>query len=101
MVQKILWILWFVSTVASLTLFMESLIRLKIAFREHKTKNIFVFSVLLVLSGCAFIFLSYKESNSIFSGIPALLVITIFELLGIYNKRRTSDIPKDETYKGD
>jgi hypothetical protein len=100
MAQKVLWILWFVSTVASLTLFMESLIRLKIAFREHKTKNIFVFSVLLVLSGCAFIFL-IKKVIQFFSGIPALLVITIFEPLGIYDKRRTSDIPKDETYKGD
>ena len=77
MVKGMVWALWFILSVASVTIYIEGLTWIKNAIRANDTKKIFLFATLLVLSGLVFIFLSYEESNSVYSGVIILIAPTI------------------------
>jgi len=103
MVKGMVWALWFILSVASVTIYIEGLTWIKNAIRANDTKKIFLFATLLVLSGIVFIFLSYEESNLIYSGVIILIILAILEILGVSNKIKIKlqNITNDEKYKGD
>ena len=72
-------------------------------YEQMILKKIFLFATLLVLSGLVFIFLSYEESNSIYSGVIILIILAILEILGVSNKIKIKlqNITNDEKYKSD
>jgi phosphatidylglycerophosphate synthase len=102
MVKGVVWAFWFILSVASVTIYMEGLTWIKNTIRANDTKKIFLFATLLVLSGIVFIFLSYEESNSIYSGVIILIILAILEILGVNNKfrARLHKVTNDEKYKG-